>query len=87
MKLTCSLVISIFLYACESWTLTTSSWRKEPRPLRCYKRILNFSYKDHVTNEEVSKGSKQALENMMNTISWSRNREEGGFATSEGLLV
>ena len=47
-----SLVISIFLYACE---LTTFSYSKECRPLRCYQTLLNISYKDHVTNEEVSK--------------------------------
>ena len=23
------------------------------RPIKCYRRILNISYKDHVTNEEV----------------------------------
>ena len=56
-----SLVITIFLYACESWTLTTSSWRKEPRPLRCYQRILNFSYKDHVTNDEVCKRIQEGI--------------------------
>ena len=32
-KLICSLVISIFLYACELWTLTTKLEKKH-RPLR-----------------------------------------------------
>ena len=30
-----------------------------------------------------AKGSKQLLENMMNSQSWSRKRHKGGFATSE----
>ena len=38
-----------------------------------------------ITNEEV--GNKQPLENKMNSRTWSRNRYEGSFATSEGLLV
>ena len=53
-KLTRSLVISIFLYICESWTLTA---KIEKRTLvfgmKCYRRLLNILYKDHVANEEV----------------------------------
>ena len=50
----CSLVISIFLYACESWTLTAElEKRTQAFEMRCYLRLLNISYKDHVTNEEV----------------------------------
>ena len=49
-----SLVISIFLYACESWTLTAElEKRTQAFEMRCYRRLLNISYKDHVTNEEV----------------------------------
>ena len=49
-----SLVISIFLYACESWTLTAELKRRlQAIEMRCYLKILHISYKDHVTNEEV----------------------------------
>ena len=49
-----SLVISIFLYACESWTLPAElEKRTQSFEMRCYRRLLNISYKDHVTNEEV----------------------------------
>ena len=49
-----SLVISIFLYACESWTLTAElEERTQAFEMRCYRRLLTISYKDHVTNEEV----------------------------------
>ena len=49
-----SLVTSIFLYACESWTLTVELQRRiQAMEMRCYRKILHISYKDHVTNEEV----------------------------------
>ena len=48
-----SLAISIFLYACELWTLTAElEKRTQAFEMRCYRRLLNFSYKDHVTNEK-----------------------------------
>ena len=42
------------LYACESFTLTAElEKRTQAFEMRCYRRLLNFSYKNHVTNEEV----------------------------------
>ena len=49
-----SLVTSSFLYACESWTLTAEHHRRiQAMEMRCYRKILHISYKDHVTDEEV----------------------------------
>ena len=49
-----SLVTSIFLYACESWTLTAELQRRiQAMEPRCYRQILRISYTDNVTNEEV----------------------------------
>ena len=49
-----SFVTSIFLYACESWTLTAELQRRiQAMEMKCYRKILHISYKDHVTNEEV----------------------------------
>ena len=43
-KLMHSLVISIFLYACESWTLTAKlEERTQGFEMRCYQRLLNIS--------------------------------------------
>ena len=57
-----SLVISIFLYACESWTLTAElEKRTQAFEMRCYRRLLNISYKDHVTNEEVRRKIQAAI--------------------------
>ena len=58
-----SLVKSIFLYACESCTLTVEL-RKiiETMEMGCYRKILHISYKDHVTNEEVRAKIQQSMD-------------------------
>ena len=54
MKQIRSLVISKFLYACESWTLTAEQEKRtQALEMKCYGKLLNIPYKDHVTNEEV----------------------------------
>ena len=46
-----SLVTSIFLYACELWNLTAElQGRIRAMEMRCFRKILRISYKDHVTN-------------------------------------
>ena len=53
---------SIFLCACESWTLTAELQRRiQTMEMRCYRKILRISYKDHVTNEEVHAKIQQAI--------------------------
>ena len=53
-KLMWTLILSTFLYAYESWTLTVEMDRRiQALEMRCYRRLLNISYKDHVMNEEV----------------------------------
>ena len=57
-----SIVISIFLYACESWPLTAElEKRTQAFEMRCYQRQLNISYKDRVTNEEVHRKIQAAI--------------------------
>ena len=57
-----SIVTSIFLYACESWTLTAELQRRiQAMEMRCYRKILHISYKHHVTNEEVCAKIQQAI--------------------------
>ena len=57
-----SLVTSIFLYACESWTLTAELQRRiQAMEMKCYRKILRVSYNDHVTNEEVRAKIQQAI--------------------------
>ena len=49
-----SLVMSIFLYSCETWTLTAEIERNiQTMEMRSFRCLLGISYKDHITNEEV----------------------------------
>ena len=42
----CSIVTPIFLYACESWTLTAELQRRiQAMEMRCYRKILHISCK------------------------------------------
>ena len=57
-----SLLTSILLCACELWTLTADIQRKiQAMEIRCYRKILHISYKDHVTNEEGRATIQQAI--------------------------
>jgi hypothetical protein len=48
------LVIFVFLYACETWTLTAELQKQiQALEMRCYCKILNILYRDHITNKEV----------------------------------
>ena len=56
-----SFITSIFLYACELWTLTAETQRKiKAMEMRCYRKILHISYKDHITTRKsVPRSSRQ----------------------------
>ena len=61
-KLMLTLILSTFLYACKSWNLTAEIERRiQALEMRCYRRLLNISYKDHVTNEEVRTRIQNAI--------------------------
>ena len=61
-KLMRMLILSTFLYACESWTLTAELERRiQALEMRYYRRLLNISYKDHVMNEEVRNRIQNAI--------------------------
>ena len=58
----CSLVTSIFLYACELWTLTSELQRRvQTMEMRCYRKVLRITYKDHDTNKKVRAKIQQAI--------------------------
>ena len=74
MKLMGSLVISIFLYACESWTLTAELEKiTQAFEMKCYWILLNILYKDHVTNEGVCRKIQAAIGKYDELLTWSRN--------------
>ena len=84
-----SLVTSIFLYACESWTLTAELQRTiQAMEMRCYHKILRISYKDHVTNEEVRAKIQQAIgphEDLLTTVKRRKRQWYGHVSRSLGL--
>ena len=65
------LVISVFLYACESWTLTTEEEKRtQAFEMRRCRKVFKILYNDHITNEEGAIRSKQLLENKMSSRPW-----------------
>ena len=85
-KLMRSLVISIFLYACESWTLTAELEKgTQAFEMRCYRRLLNISYKDHVTNEEVRRKIQAAIGELLPLVKKRKLRWFGHVSRSSGL--
>ena len=84
-----SLVTSIFLYACESWTLTEElQSRIQATEIRCYRKILHISYKDHVTNKEVRAKIQQATgphEDLLTTVKRCKLQWYGHVPHSSGL--
>ena len=87
-KLMRSLVISIFLYTCGSWTLTAESKKRtQVFERRCYRRLLNISYKDHVTNEEVRRKIQTAIGKNDEFLTLVKKRKLRWFSMFQGRLV
>ena len=84
-----SLVTSIFLYACESWTLTAELQRRiQAMEMRCSRKILRISYKDDVTNEEVRAKIQQATgphEDLLTIVKRRKLQWCGHVSRSSGL--
>ena len=84
-----SLVTSIFQYACELWTLTAELQRRiQAMEMRCYRKIIRLSYKDHVTNEEVRAKIQQAIgphEDLLTIVKRRKLQWYGHVPCSSGL--
>ncbi len=67
-----SLVMSIFLYACESWTLTADTERSiQAMEMRRLRKLLGITYRDHMSNEDVRNRTRQAIgphEGLLTTV-------------------
>ena len=49
-----SLVTSIFVYACETWTLTAElETRIRKFEKKNFRKLLGVTYKDRITNDEI----------------------------------
>lgn len=84
-----SLVMSIFLYACESWTLTADIERRiQAVEMRCFRRLLGISYRDHITNVEVKARIESAIgsyEDLLSSVKKRKLNWYGHVTRSSGL--
>ena len=88
-KLMHYLFISIFLYACKSWTLTVElEKRTQAFEMTCYRRLLNILYKDHVTNEEIRRKIQAAIgeyDELLTLVKKQKQRSFGHVSRSSDL--
>ena len=84
-----SLVTSIFLYACESWTITADIEKRiKALEMRCYRRLLGITYRDRVTNEEVKNRIRQyngPYEDLLTTVKRRKLKWYGHVTRTSGL--
>ena len=84
-----SLFMSIFLYSCETWTLTAEIERKiQTVEMRSFRRLLGNSYKDHITNEEVRSRIRKAIgpyEELLSTVKRRKMKGYGHVTRAAGL--
>ena len=75
-RLMSSLVISIFLYARETWSLTAESERKiQATEMRCLRKLMGIFNGDCVTNEEVRSSIRHAIGPYKDRIATVRKRK------------
>ena len=75
-----SLVTSIFLYVCESWTLTAEFQRRI--------QAMEIRYEDHVTNEKDRVKIQQAIglhEDLLNIVKRRKLQWYGHVTSLSGL--
>ena len=84
-----SLVMSIFMYACESWTLTADTERRiQAMEMRCLRKLLGITYRDHISNEEVRNRIRHAIgpqEDLLTTVKRRKLKWYGHITRSSGL--
>ena len=84
-----SLAMSIFLYACETWTITADIERRiQALEMRCFRKLLGISYRDHITNEEVKAKIGNAIgryEDLLTTVKRRKLKWYGHVTRSSGL--
>ena len=88
-RLLCSLVMSIFLYSRETWTLTAEIERKiQTVEMRSFRHLLGILFKDHITNEEVRSRIRKAIgpyEELMSTVKRHKMKWYGHVTRASGL--
>ena len=81
--------MSIFLYASEKWTITTDIERRiQVVEMRCFRKLLGSSYRDHIINEEVKARIGNAIgpyEDLLASVKRRKLKWYGHIARSSGL--
>ena len=84
-----ALIITIFLYAYETRTLTTELQRRiQSLVFRCFRKILGISYKDRITNEQVLNTIIKHIgpyEDLLATVKRRKLKWYGHVTISDGL--
>ena len=84
-----SLAMLIFLYACETWTITADIERRiQTLEMRCFRKLLGTSYRDHITNEEVKARIGNAIgpyEDLLTSVKRRKLMWYGHVTRSSGL--
>ncbi|KAK2174744.1 hypothetical protein NP493_779g00002 [Ridgeia piscesae] len=84
-----SLVMSIFLYAWEFWTLTADKERRIlAMEMRCLRKLLGITYRDHISNEKVRSRTRQATgphADLLTTVKRLKLKWYGHITRSSGL--
>ena len=74
---------------CGSWTLTAELQRRiQTMEVRCYRKIMRNSFKDHVTNEEVHAKIQRAIgphEDLLTIVKRRKLQWYGHVSRSSGL--
>ena len=79
-------VIFIFLYACESWTLTAElEKRTQAFEMRCYRRLFNISYKDHGEVRRKIQAAIGEYDELLTLVKKRKLRWFGHVSRSSGL--
>ena len=75
--------------ACENWTLTAELERRiQALWMRCYRRLLNISYKNHVANEEVRNRIQNVIgvhDDLLTMVKKRKRRLYGHISRSCGM--
>ena len=88
-RLTRSLAMSICSYACETWTIIADIEKKDTLEMRCFRKLLGISHRDHITNEEVKTRIGNATRPYEDLISVKRRKLKwyGHVTRSSGLAT
>ena len=84
-----SLAMSIFSYACETCTIAADIERRiQALEMRCFRKLLGISYRDHIANEEVKARIGNAMGQyigLLTSVKRRRLKWYGHITRSSGL--